>query len=133
MLDAGLFDENFTGYGWEDIELGYRLKQRKVPLVYLPAAVNYHWHPGILESNLERKLNTGKSAAYFYQKHPNFEIRMFLGMNPLAMGIFWLIDRSRFLKNLIIHKSQKGWMKKFFNYLLCEYTYRVGLMEGLNI
>ncbi|MFA4858474.1 MAG: glycosyltransferase [Candidatus Margulisiibacteriota bacterium] len=131
LLDAGLFDENFTGYGWEDIELGYRLKQMKVPLVYLPAAQNYHWHPVTKEENLERKLNTGKSAAYFYQKHTNFEIKMFLGMNPLAMFIFKLIDRSRLLKSLLIKNSQAGWLKRLCRYLLEEYTYRLGLMEEL--
>ena len=38
------FNEVFMSYGWEDIELGYRLEQKKVPLRYLKSAVNYHYH-----------------------------------------------------------------------------------------
>jgi glycosyltransferase involved in cell wall biosynthesis len=42
---VGRFDEDFTGYGHEDLELGYRLQHGGVPIVYEPRAVNYHWHP----------------------------------------------------------------------------------------
>ena len=36
------FDESFTGYGHEDLELGYRLQKAGVTIVYEPRAVNYH-------------------------------------------------------------------------------------------
>lgn len=91
LIEAGLFDENFKGYGWEDIELGYRLHHIKIPLYYLPSAINYHYHPVSYEDKVKRKFEEGKSAALFYKKHPNFEIKMFLGMNPLAMGIYHFI------------------------------------------
>jgi glycosyltransferase involved in cell wall biosynthesis len=118
--ESGGFDENFRVYGWEDIELGYRLAQKKIPLIYNPAAVNYHYHIVSQEGMLERKYNMGKSAAYFYKKHPNFTIKMFLGMNPLAMGIFYLLKRFPSLLTKI--KNQ---------YILEEYNYRLGLTEGL--
>jgi len=122
IVDAGLFDENFKGYGWEDVELGYRLHQMKVPLLYLPAAINHHHHPVSNEGMVERKYEMGKSAALFYKKHPNFVIKMFLGMNPLAMGIFHLIKISPLFQNLIKNNQ----------YLLEEYEYRRGLEEGLS-
>jgi glycosyltransferase involved in cell wall biosynthesis len=131
LLDAGGFDENFTGYGWEDLELGYRLHKMKVPLVYLPDAINYHWHPVSDHDYLNRKYSMGKSAAYFYLKHRNFEIKMFLGLNPLAMFIFRIIHRSKFLKDLIIKRSQAKSHRGFWGYLLQEYIYRTGIMDGL--
>ncbi len=42
---AGLFDTRFQLYGWEDLELGVRLKNLGLQLIKCPAAVGYHWHP----------------------------------------------------------------------------------------
>jgi glycosyltransferase involved in cell wall biosynthesis len=121
LIRAGGFDENFSVYGWEDIELGYRLHQMKIPLIYNPEAINYHYHFVTGEDMFKRKYNMGRSAAYFYKKHPNFEIKMFLGMNPLAMSVFRLLQRR---PNLL---------KKIKNqYILEEYNYRLGLTEELN-
>ena len=44
---SGLFDTNFRLYGWEDLELGERLRQMDVELVKCPEAVGYHWHPAL--------------------------------------------------------------------------------------
>jgi len=41
---AGLFDTRFQLYGWEDLELGVRLKQLGLKLIKCPT-VGYHWHP----------------------------------------------------------------------------------------
>ncbi len=129
IVTAGLFDENFKGYGWEDIELGYRLKKMGVPLFYLPSAENFHDHPVSVEGMIERKFEMGKSAALFLRKHPNFEVRMFIGMNPLAMGIFHFIKIHPSLLEQIRHKTARS---KFYRYLLEEYNYRLGLEEGLS-
>jgi GT2 family glycosyltransferase len=120
LVEAGLFDENFKGYGWEDLELGYRLNQMKIPLYYLPSAINYHRHPVTRTDMLKRKYEMGKSAAYFYHKHPHFEIKMFLGMNPLAMFLFLVLKQHPKFRERI--KNQ---------YILEEYFYRLGLTEEL--
>jgi len=39
----GLFDEDFKTAAYEDIELGYRLKQAGMRLVYNPKALAHHW------------------------------------------------------------------------------------------
>src|SRR3972149_4212980 len=38
LLTAGLFDENFPAYGWEDFDMGFRLQRRGVPPVSGPAS-----------------------------------------------------------------------------------------------
>ena len=129
IVEAGLFDENFKGYGWEDIELGYRLSRMKVPLIYLPGAINNHHHPVSADDLVERKYQMGRSAALFYKKHPDFTIKMFLGLNPLAMGIFRIINRRPSLLNSIRAKASRS---GFFRYLLEEYNYRLGLTEALS-
>jgi len=120
FIEAGAFDEKFSVYGWEDIELGYRLKKMKIKLIYAPKAINYHFHFVTGQDMLKRKYNMGQSAAYFYKKHPNFEIKMFLGMNPRAMGIFYLLRTFPSLLKRI--KNQ---------YILEEYQYRLGLTKEL--
>jgi glycosyltransferase involved in cell wall biosynthesis len=39
----GIFDEDFGGYGYEDLELGYRLIRKGLRLLYNPHAVGYHY------------------------------------------------------------------------------------------
>jgi glycosyltransferase involved in cell wall biosynthesis len=129
LLEAGLFDENFKGYGWEDLELGYRFHQMRIPLYYLPSAVNHHHHPVSSQAMAERKYEMGRSAALFYKKHPAFEIKMFLGMNPVAMGVYQMVKSRPSLLKII---GQKAPHSPFYRYLLEEYQYRLGLEEGLS-
>lgn len=43
LRQTGPFDEDFGGYGWEDVELGYRLRKNGMRLFYNPAALAYHY------------------------------------------------------------------------------------------
>jgi GT2 family glycosyltransferase len=42
LLAVGGFDESFLGWGMEDTDLGYRLRQRGLAFAVNPAAVQYH-------------------------------------------------------------------------------------------
>jgi glycosyltransferase involved in cell wall biosynthesis len=42
LRQAGSFDEDFRGYGFEDTELGYRLQKNGLRLLYNPDALAYH-------------------------------------------------------------------------------------------
>jgi glycosyltransferase involved in cell wall biosynthesis len=42
LREHGIFNERFSKYGWEDLELSYRLYQRGFRLRYDPVAVGYH-------------------------------------------------------------------------------------------
>ena len=42
LRDNGIFNESFRSYGWEDIELSYRLGKKGYRLLYNPGAVGYH-------------------------------------------------------------------------------------------
>ena len=43
LRENGIFDEDFRTYGYEDMELGYRLIRRGLRLLYNPNAVGYHY------------------------------------------------------------------------------------------
>ncbi len=70
LLAAGLFDPRFKTYGWEDIELGYRLAGRGVKIVYEPSAEAEHYHPTTVASFARRQYRAGVTGALFYRLHP---------------------------------------------------------------
>jgi len=77
---AGLFDTQFQLYGWEDLELGVRLKHLGLKLVKCPAAVGYHWHPPFrveqLPQLIARERERGRMGVLFYRKHPSWDVRL---------------------------------------------------------
>jgi glycosyltransferase involved in cell wall biosynthesis len=95
---VGRFDESFTGYGHEDLELGYRLQRAGLRIVYDPQAIDYHWHPVPYDEQKGKMELAGRSTVRFYRKHPTFEVAAKLGMTPLSRGIYALVrDRPGLL------------------------------------
>lgn len=54
LKEYGLFDESIKAYGWEDIELGYRLQKKGFRMFYSAEAVGYHFKHETFESALRR-------------------------------------------------------------------------------
>lgn len=67
LLQKESFDPDFHHYGWEDIELGYRLEKKyNLRLVYAPHALAYHDHL-LTEKTLEPRMEAiGRSALFFH-------------------------------------------------------------------
>ena len=82
LLKAGLFDPTFHLYGWEDLELGERLRQLGVRLVRCPEAVGYHWHPPLSLEQIPRLIAVEQERArmglVFYRKHPTWRVRLII-------------------------------------------------------
>ncbi|MEN9520890.1 MAG: hypothetical protein RLZZ381_3478 [Cyanobacteriota bacterium] len=118
LEEAGLFDTGFQLYGWEDLELGVRLKKLNLKLIKCPQAVGYHWHPAFsleqIPMMIEQEIQRGKMGVVFYDKHPTFDVKMMIQMtvlHRLLWGILsvggrlnertlqpllsWLIDRDK--------------------------------------
>ena len=91
---VGKFDESFTGYGHEDLELGYRLQHAGVRLAYEPRAVNYHWHPVPYEEQKKKMELAGRSTVRFYRKHASPDVWLRLGMTPVSLALHSLASRS---------------------------------------
>ncbi len=117
------FDRDFTGYGWEDLELGYRLSKCKVPLRFLPQAINYHFHVVSEIDEIKRNIKKGESARIFLAKHP--ELKWFLGLNPLSVFVFrridetgnWMARMNRWLIQTGVRQRIAMWFLKEFYYL----------------
>lgn len=92
---AGGFDETFRGYGWEDIELAYRLTRDGVVLRYEPAALAHHHHVQTLDDLREKMRQAGEGAVYFWRKHGRpWRLGLFLEILPGLLPVKWLVYRS---------------------------------------
>jgi glycosyltransferase involved in cell wall biosynthesis len=84
LIEVGLFDTGFQQYGWEDLELGVRLKNQGLTLIKCPEAVGYHWHPAFsldqIPSMIDKEFQRGRMGVVFYQKHPTWDVRMMIQM-----------------------------------------------------
>jgi len=132
LEQAGLFDPQFQLYGWEDLELGVRLKKLGLKLIKCPDAVGYHWHPAFnldqIPKLIEQEIQRGKMGVLFYQKHPTWEVKMMVQMtlfHRLLWGILslrgslnektmkpvlqWLVDQGKSQLALEIARIFLNW------------------------
>ena len=82
------FDEQFKVYGWEDVELGYRLwKNHRMKFFYAPDAKAFHHHL-LTEADLSKKMRAvGQSAVHFERLHPEVHI-VPKGLKLMVLGVF---------------------------------------------
>ncbi|MHC9541760.1 MAG: glycosyltransferase family 2 protein [Vulcanimicrobiota bacterium] len=101
LLDVGLFDEDFREYGWEDLELGLRLKAMGLTSRYNKKAVVFHykskWKKADIPRLIEQAKAKGRTAVIFMAKHPTLRVR-------LATGIL----ASRFFFNDLLNYRGRG-------------------------
>lgn len=117
------FDPWFSGYGWEDIELGHRLtKKIGLTLFYEPLAVAYHKHPMDFADFKARMRSIGRSVPLIAKKYPE------LGLLPSERkkNIWKLLARPVALS---IFKSV--WRDMYY-YTLSKKYFLQGMRSGYN-
>ncbi len=130
LLDVGSFDENFTNYGHEDLELGYRLQKAGVEMIFFPGAVNYHWHPVTYAEKCKKMHLSGFATVRFWRKHRDPSIKFKLGMNPVALTLHRLLSEDGWLMRTCRQKSQQS---RLASEVLLQYHYLNGVEEGLRV
>jgi len=65
-----LFNQQFTGAGFEDVELGLRLAQDGMQLLYNPEIMAMHLHPMLDEAIIRRQYNIGRWLVIYAMLHP---------------------------------------------------------------
>ncbi len=70
VIEAGLFDEDFTGPAAEDLELGYRLGKQGYRVLYNPEIVSWHDHQITPEGFCRVQQTRGMGAVTLALKHP---------------------------------------------------------------
>jgi glycosyltransferase involved in cell wall biosynthesis len=69
LMEGDLFDERFTAACWEDIDLGMRLRNRGLKIVYNPRASAFHLHSTDFVRFAGRTRRAGYFHALFIEKH----------------------------------------------------------------
>jgi len=95
ILSVGLFDTSFSLYGWEDLELGERLKKSGTKLIKCPEAVGFHWHPAFecnqINALIAQEKERAKMALVFFKKHRNLRVRFMIQLTPIHNFIWYVL------------------------------------------
>jgi len=77
-LEGQLFDETFSysadpasGFGWEDVEMGYRIYAAGGRIKYLPDTVSIHVSHESLANESEKPIRSLRNYRRLFQKHPD--------------------------------------------------------------
>lgn len=84
---VGGFNESFAEYGWEDIDVGLRLRFAGVKAVFNRHALAYHYKPraraGDVEKMLRQARAQARTAVQLAQLHPHWRTYLATGDNPV--------------------------------------------------
>lgn len=137
---VGGFDVDLLPYGWQDVELGYRLKKIGLKSRKNPEALGYHFRKWADTSNLdflkEKELMRGMSGALYFKKHPCFKVKASVKGNPLFGLAFigrWL-DKNPGGKRVFsrLQKRNIEWLNAaLIKLVLCHY-YLQGYHQEMN-
>jgi GT2 family glycosyltransferase/2-polyprenyl-3-methyl-5-hydroxy-6-metoxy-1,4-benzoquinol methylase len=129
LLDAGGFDPDFHAADYEDIDLGWRLDQRGMRLLYEPAAVAYHLHHHDWASVERRYQSRARAERLMEAKHDWFspwfhrELAAHAAAPPVSPAWPYLADlipeRARSLRSRARAKAHRRYYQqlapKFFS------------------
>lgn len=141
LLKAGLFNEKFKEYGWEDLELGTRLKKMDLSAVHAEDAVGYHlkykFTPDHIPAVKNRERQRGRMAVLYHEINPSFSVKMStLYWKPFLILIELLTlgnwPNTEFTKKLISFFDDKDLsiLRNILLYFVKLDSYLKGLKEG---
>lgn len=80
---GGTFDDAFSEYGWEDIELGMRFRDIGTKAVFNKRAVAFHYKPRPAGTNVAGMLRQvraqARTAVQLQKKHPHWRVALAIG------------------------------------------------------
>lgn len=99
VINAGLFDINFgEKWGFEDVELGYRLWKLDYNFVYLHKASNYH----MAHYRFHFNQDIYETSSYFYSKYKDEKIKY---LNEYSEGKLKREELVNLYKKIKIEKN----------------------------
>jgi glycosyltransferase involved in cell wall biosynthesis len=131
LIRAGLFDEDYTVYGWEDFDLGIHLEKNGLKSKK-SNIFGYHYTPQVksLEPDViySKEKERGFTAVYFYRNHPERWVKRFTLINNRALKAFiGLLGR----RNWFLSRSRISCFKGFFRLVIRYKGYFDGINEGI--
>ncbi len=87
----GGFNETFSEYGWEDIDVGLRLRFGGVKAIFNKHALVYHWKPRPRSGNVEKMVRQARAqartAVQLIKIHPHWRAFLATGINPAQRAL----------------------------------------------
>jgi glycosyltransferase involved in cell wall biosynthesis len=137
LIAAGNFDERFNLYGWEDTELGLRLRRRDVRRVFAWGAYLWHLKPEqseTFEVLLSKVTERAQMAAYLLRVDGGWRARLATGaygLNLARAAVFapaWSFD---FFKRLAASASAPAPLRAFARAQALDVAYTATLRRAL--
>jgi glycosyltransferase involved in cell wall biosynthesis len=116
------FDPDFLHYGFEDIELAYRLRDHGLRILYFSAPLATHYHFHTVWTFAKRQYYAGMMACVFNRKHPGA-----IGRTPYRM------ERNKVILKFLAYltspltakcKDKSDWLEKLSLHLASFYEWR---------
>jgi hypothetical protein len=112
LLDAGLFDEEFREYGWEDLELGDRLRALGLSRRHNWRAVVDHEKrrptPVDVPAMLARAEASGRTAVIYTRKRPTLRARLATGLTGPHRALFDVLGRHETRFGAVVSRAPAG-------------------------
>jgi len=141
LAAVGGFDENFVRYGFEDLELAWRLeRERGLTFRFVPGARSLHIHAHTLDEVLEKKTLCGRSSLpYLFRKHPG--TRRSLGYHrfdppragdPLSLNMTRIVLRTLLTRPVYkVVRPLGGWRLGRLTDRVLDFLVQYHYLEGL--
>lgn len=109
---VGNFTESFAEYGWEDIELGLRLRAAGVRGVFNPYALAFHHKPRPRATRVDAMLRQARAqartAVQLRALHPTWRVVLATGDDPLRRTLHRLVRASGVIVRLERRIGDRG-------------------------
>jgi glycosyltransferase involved in cell wall biosynthesis len=130
IVDAGMFDEGYTVYGWEDFDLGIHLMEQGLVSLKRPI-YGYHYDPPARDFDpalvYGKEKERGATAVYFFKNHPLPWVRRFTLVENRTLGAFVaLLGRN----NWFLKKSRVRFLSGLMKLIVRYKGYFDGIAEG---
>jgi glycosyltransferase involved in cell wall biosynthesis len=134
---AGGFDETFDLYGWEDTELGVRLRLANYRWRFAWDAFLWHVKPpaeNTLEIEIRKAIEKARMAGRFLTKHPSRRARLATGAHTLNLlrARYFLPDRLLALYAGLSTSDAPGWLRHVSRGQLLDGLYARELVRALD-
>ncbi len=104
------------------------MEKAGLEVVYEPHAVNYHCQDVAHDDQKEKMKLAGRSTVRFYRKHPDFAVKLNLGMTPVSLGLHSALTHAPLLLGYFDERAKHS---KFARDLVQQYYYVAGIKEAL--
>ena len=142
LAQADPFDEDFKEYGWEDLEMGERLKRLGLRVRTNKRAVGYHYQKRVhlidLPHICAREKARGRTAVLFYRKHCTSTVKYMTQISFFFFFLDWLLTIAAWMdkpwgKRLLIYldKHNRNFTLRVLMKIIVQHSYIKGIKEAL--